>query len=469
MIPYNLITPGPSGLAGVAQPSGGGAASANKKASLLADGFGAAQFQQFLNTALQWDQPQPAQASKSTEDRQAPEREVKESSRPERSKPDKSDGSAPKEQVEAMQLVEAPLLIPGEEAAQTQQMVNPFAETQATAQPVTQESLQDPALRNDQWQMAAVVAQWSVTTQNQTVMVQDQFKPMTTGVVQNSVSDLALAVYLKKGTMDDMGMQLPVEAAVESGERVEVSLNDLTALVTGRSITSSMEEVAAQVAKPAFTGQPPPGQPMMMAGAPPPSGPPGTLTAQAVKAADSTMTPDSLAGPGGSSAASGAKGAQSPTPTLSARSAHFAEQLAEQVGKLKVYSRPGQSEQVRLTLEPRELGALNMRLKVDADNKVHLIISTETEAAKEVLLKQIGQLKEALAKGDMGLGEVTIHVGGEEERNASSGQWARGDQSDEQSSGGQGSGDSEAKESAAPVTPPPSAGWVGDDGVSLVA
>ncbi|MBF0284241.1 MAG: flagellar hook-length control protein FliK [Magnetococcales bacterium] len=468
MIPFNMLTPGPSGLAGLsglAPPTGGG--TATRKASLLADGFGAAQFQQFLDTALKWDDPQPVQPSEASSDRQSEDREVKESSRSERSRPEKSESAKAQEQVDPLQVVEAPLLETGTETAEVQVMANPLTEAKGPVQAATQETMQDPALRNDAWQMAVVVAQWSVTTQNQTVTPQQQLKPMTTGVVQNSVSDLALAVYLQKGAGVDQTSQFPLEALAEVGERVEVSLNDLTALVSGRGAPPPMEGLTP-MAPAGLSAPQPAAQPMMMA-AMLQASPLEQLAPQALKA-DSPLNADSIAGPSGSTPTANAKGAAA-TPTLSTRSPQFAAELAEQVGKLKIYSRPGQSEQVRLSLDPQDLGAINMKLKVDADNKVHLIISTESEATKELLTKQIGQLKEALAKGHMGLGEVTVHVGGEESgRNASSGQWAQHRSGGEPGSGGgRASRESDAPEKVAPVTPPPSANRVGDDGVSLVA
>ncbi|MBF0589729.1 MAG: flagellar hook-length control protein FliK [Magnetococcales bacterium] len=119
-------------------------------------------------------------------------------------------------------------------------------------------------------------------------------------------------------------------------------------------------------------------------------------------------------GVGGAAAAKKADGAGVKTegmrPTLSTRSPDFADELANKVGRLRVISRPGQTEQARIILQPRELGEIRIQMSVDEVNKVQLSISTETEAAKEVLNRQMSQLKEALARQDLGLADVSVEV-----------------------------------------------------------
>ncbi|MBF0181457.1 MAG: flagellar hook-length control protein FliK [Magnetococcales bacterium] len=99
-----------------------------------------------------------------------------------------------------------------------------------------------------------------------------------------------------------------------------------------------------------------------------------------------------------------------PRATLQANAPRFAEDLADETGRLRVISRPGASEQVRITLHPQELGSLDMRLVVDDRNLVHLMITTDSEAARALLREQLPQLREALARQDLGMGEVTVHV-----------------------------------------------------------
>ncbi|MBF0294047.1 MAG: flagellar hook-length control protein FliK [Magnetococcales bacterium] len=99
-----------------------------------------------------------------------------------------------------------------------------------------------------------------------------------------------------------------------------------------------------------------------------------------------------------------------PRASLQANAPRFAEDLADETGRLRVISRPGASEQVRITLNPRELGSLDMRLVVDDRNQVHLMITTDSEAARDLLRGQLPQLRESLARQALGLGEVTVHV-----------------------------------------------------------
>ncbi len=102
-------------------------------------------------------------------------------------------------------------------------------------------------------------------------------------------------------------------------------------------------------------------------------------------------------------------------PTLSTQSPRFADELAEKMGRLRVISRPGQSEQARIILQPKALGEIRIQMSVDEVSKVHLSISTETEAAKELLTRQISQLKEALARQDLGFAEVSVDVADREQ------------------------------------------------------
>ena len=120
------------------------------------------------------------------------------------------------------------------------------------------------------------------------------------------------------------------------------------------------------------------------------------------------------------------KGKAAPRPTqgpqspLRAHAPTFGQDLAERVGRMRVIARNGQSEQVRITLEPRELGTLDVRLQVDEGSRVHLLITAESEAAKEVISRQMAQLREALARQNLEFGEVTVQV--------DDGQWQNGAQ-----------------------------------------
>ncbi|MBF0144579.1 MAG: flagellar hook-length control protein FliK [Magnetococcales bacterium] len=96
--------------------------------------------------------------------------------------------------------------------------------------------------------------------------------------------------------------------------------------------------------------------------------------------------------------------------TMPAYSASFGEDLAEQIGRIRLISRPGMSEQVRINLVPRELGTLDVRLSVDEENRIHLLITADSDAARDLLNKQLPQLKEAFARQNFGLGEIAVQV-----------------------------------------------------------
>ncbi|MEG3638086.1 flagellar hook-length control protein FliK [Magnetococcus sp. PR-3] len=105
-----------------------------------------------------------------------------------------------------------------------------------------------------------------------------------------------------------------------------------------------------------------------------------------------------------------AQRAVSQTP-VRAQSPQFGDQLANRIGRMKLISQPGQQEQIRLRLEPRELGSLDIKLQVDADKQVHLTITAESESAKDALNRNMSQLREALAKQDLGFAELNVEVG----------------------------------------------------------
>jgi flagellar hook-length control protein FliK len=175
----------------------------------------------------------------------------------------------------------------------------------------------------------------------------------------------------------------------------------------------------------------------------------------------------------GSRAAGSKPGVTTQTP-LSAHAPTFGEDLAGEVGRLRVIARPGESEQVRIALHPRDLGGLDMRLMVDEEKVVHLMITAESETTKELLNRQLPQLREALARQNLELGEVTVQVddgrGGENAPEwGFQGGAATGDE--ERSGliwrGGRGGGGERAESSVESSRPVPALG--GGSGLSLFA
>lgn len=96
--------------------------------------------------------------------------------------------------------------------------------------------------------------------------------------------------------------------------------------------------------------------------------------------------------------------------TLSPQSPAFGDELAGEVGRMRFISRAGGAEQMRISLNPRELGSLDLRVAVDNDQRVHVMITAESDATRDLLNKQIPQLREALARQNLGMGEVMVHV-----------------------------------------------------------
>jgi flagellar hook-length control protein FliK len=125
--------------------------------------------------------------------------------------------------------------------------------------------------------------------------------------------------------------------------------------------------------------------------------------------------------PFGLRSASAGKSGQTPPQVnkspLSAQSPTFSKELAERVGSIRLISRAGVSDQVRINLVPRDLGNLDIRLQVDSENRVHMMVTTETEAAKDLLKSQISHLKDAMSKQGMEFGDVDIQVDIQEREN----------------------------------------------------
>ncbi|WP_193771108.1 flagellar hook-length control protein FliK [Candidatus Magnetaquicoccus inordinatus] len=115
--------------------------------------------------------------------------------------------------------------------------------------------------------------------------------------------------------------------------------------------------------------------------------------------------------------------------SLSAQSPQFADELVDRVGKMRLLTRGGMTDQLRVTLDPEDLGSIDLRVRVDGQNQVHLMITTQSEATKELLHRQMGQLREALARQEMGFGDVIVQVGDQEQQEQyAAAQWSFADQ-----------------------------------------
>ncbi|MEO5364180.1 MAG: flagellar hook-length control protein FliK [Magnetococcus sp. DMHC-8] len=85
-----------------------------------------------------------------------------------------------------------------------------------------------------------------------------------------------------------------------------------------------------------------------------------------------------------------------------------------------------------MTLDPQDLGTIDLRLRVDAQNQVHLLITTESDATRELLQQRMAELREALARQEMGFGEVIVQVGDQQSDNQAATRWGFAGQQSEQ-------------------------------------
>ncbi|MGN7611440.1 flagellar hook-length control protein FliK [Magnetococcales bacterium HHB-1] len=121
------------------------------------------------------------------------------------------------------------------------------------------------------------------------------------------------------------------------------------------------------------------------------------------------------------------KSATTTRPPLPVYSSRFADDFMGEVGRMRLIARPGMPEQVRMRLDPVDLGEMNLQMHVDKENQVFLSITVENESAKEALNRQIMQLREALALQNLSFGDVSVEVdqrkaneGGEGQENGKS-------------------------------------------------
>ncbi|MBF0369590.1 MAG: flagellar hook-length control protein FliK [Magnetococcales bacterium] len=111
-----------------------------------------------------------------------------------------------------------------------------------------------------------------------------------------------------------------------------------------------------------------------------------------------------------STGAAAAKSGVTMKGALSAASPSFGEELAQRVGRPILISRPGAPDQMRLTLDPKDLGTLNLKFQMDEEGRLNLMINTDNENAKDLLNRHMNQLREALAKQNIAFGDVQVQV-----------------------------------------------------------
>ncbi|MBF0309162.1 MAG: flagellar hook-length control protein FliK [Magnetococcales bacterium] len=106
---------------------------------------------------------------------------------------------------------------------------------------------------------------------------------------------------------------------------------------------------------------------------------------------------------------------------VAARSPVFGAELAEQIGKMRVVSRPGGVEQVRIILDPKDLGELEVNVRMDRKGVINVTIVAETEAAREAINRNMAQLRDAMSRQQLHFGEVNVQVGTQDRRDPGAG------------------------------------------------
>lgn len=461
MTPFNLPIAGmspPSGLPPPGAPGGGDLR--RPDATVYADGFGAARFQQFLDTALAMDKPKP------------PGPEVKDSA-----KPDRDEGSAER----------------SERSADSEDKASADAQSlDQAALALTEGAMTDPSLLEEAVDPFAGLFMQQGLLNDQTV----------------AVDPTGFSGALGQDLEGEGGMRLPMEALAAQMNAGKAATGGAKAEAGTAQVEVEMEG-SARVMMEAGSGRQGGVDPALLelirghgaVQANIPGAKPGTGPAVAANGGGETSPAQAFLGSIESlmqvqpSAGSGATGQESnpnawlsqgapqtgqvegksaaagrPAGTLNTQSPRFATELADQVGRMRVISRPGLSDQVRITLQPRELGELSLRLQVDKESRVNILITADSDAAREVLSKQMTQLKEALARQNLEFGEVVVQVGDEQQqRQPGFGPHGEGGQG-EPTWFTQARGANTPEEHAPPPPPPPRTSLSGDgSGLSVLA
>ena len=89
------------------------------------------------------------------------------------------------------------------------------------------------------------------------------------------------------------------------------------------------------------------------------------------------------------------------------------QQLGQQVARQILFAHNQNLSQMRMQLNPEELGQLDLRLRIEGD-RVHVAIVAQHNGAREILEAQLPQLRSLLEEGGFELGDVDVrHQGGD--------------------------------------------------------
>lgn len=93
-----------------------------------------------------------------------------------------------------------------------------------------------------------------------------------------------------------------------------------------------------------------------------------------------------------------------------AASAQLLEQARDSVFKQILLKLTGDGGEMRLCLQPPDLGELDLRLVVDGGNRLHLTMAADRPELADLLQRHLGELKQTLQQAGLEIGGATVQT-----------------------------------------------------------
>ncbi|MGE3173682.1 MAG: flagellar hook-length control protein FliK [Planctomycetota bacterium] len=142
--------------------------------------------------------------------------------------------------------------------------------------------------------------------------------------------------------------------------------------------------------------------------------------------------------------------------TLTPHALQLDEQARDSVFKQILFKLGKDTSEMRLRLDPPELGEIDLHLVVEKGNTLRLSIATDRADLRELLQSGLGQLEKALRDSGLSVAHAEVHTR----------QQGRGDGGQDARNGGF-AADARTNDSDAAPVAPPKAGWIAGTGLDF--
>ncbi len=141
--------------------------------------------------------------------------------------------------------------------------------------------------------------------------------------------------------------------------------------------------------------------------------------------------------------------------TLNAHAAQLNEQARDSVFKQILFKLGKDGGEMRMRLEPPELGELDLRMTIESGNTLRLSIGTERADLRDLLLSGLDQLKKELEQSGLTVAHAEVHT-------------RQGDKGNGEAFAGSGQTNAQSEtEGDAPLLTPARAGWITAQGLDF--